>query len=50
MNGFGTARAVGGTIGGIANGVKNTTLRTVGSVQEFFTGERTIGPQDENNE
>ena len=41
---------VGGTIGGIANGVKNTTLRTVGTVQEFFTGERTIGPQDENKE
>ena len=41
---------VGGTIGGIANGVKNTTLRTVGTVQEFFTGERTIGPRDENND
>ena len=41
---------VGGTLGGIANGVKNTTLRTVGSVQEFFTGERTIGPRDENDE
>jgi hypothetical protein len=41
---------VGGTLGGIANGVKNTTLRTVGSVQEFFTGERTIGPRDENDQ
>jgi hypothetical protein len=41
---------VGGTLGGIANGVKNTTLRTVGSVQEFFTGERTVGPRDENDE
>ena len=40
---------VGGTLGGIANGVKNTTLRTVGTVQEFFTGERTIGPRDEND-
>jgi hypothetical protein len=41
---------VGGTLGGIANGVKNTTLRTVGSVQEFFTGERTIGPRDEDDD
>ncbi|HEY5742162.1 MAG TPA: hypothetical protein VIS99_06440 [Terrimicrobiaceae bacterium] len=41
---------VGGTIGGIANGVKNTTLRTVGSVQEFFTGDRTIGPRDEDDQ
>lgn len=41
---------VGGTIGGIANGVKNTTLRTVGTVEEFFTGERTIGPKDEDDE
>lgn len=41
---------VGGTLGGIANGVKNTTLRTVGTVQEFFTGERTVGPKDENDE
>jgi hypothetical protein len=41
---------VGGTLGGIANGVKNTTLRTVGNVQQFFTGERTIGPRDENDD
>lgn len=41
---------VGGTLGGIANGVKNTTLRTVGTVQEFFTGERTVGPRDENDD
>lgn len=41
---------LGGTLGGIANGVKNTTLRTVGSVQEFFTGERSIGPRDEDDE
>ena len=41
---------VGGTVGGIANGVKNTTLRTVGNVQEFFTGQRTVGPKDENDE
>jgi hypothetical protein len=46
----GVVGRVGGTLGGIANGVKNTTLRTVGTVQEFFTGERTIGPRDENNE
>jgi len=36
-----------GTLGGVANGVKDTTLRTVGTVQEFFTGERTIGPKDD---
>jgi hypothetical protein len=41
---------VGGTVGGVANGVKNTTLRTVGTVQEFFTGERTIGPKNEDDE
>ncbi len=41
---------VGGTLGGIANGVKDTTLRTVGSVQEFFTGQRTIGPRDEEDD
>jgi hypothetical protein len=41
---------VGGTLGGIANGVKNTTLRTVGTVQEFFTGQRTIGPRDEDDD
>lgn len=41
---------VGGTLGGIANGVKNTTLRTVGNVQEFFTGERTIGPRNEDDD
>ena len=41
---------VGGTLGGIANGVKNTTLRTVGTVQEFFTGERTIGPKQDDDD
>jgi hypothetical protein len=41
---------VGGTLGGIANGVKNTTLRTVGTVQEFFTGERTIGPKKDDDD
>jgi hypothetical protein len=30
--------------------VKDTTLRTVGTVQEFLTGERTIGPKDEDDE
>lgn len=49
-----TGRQIGGligTVGGVlentANKVKNTTLRTVGTVQEVLTGERTIGPQDE---
>jgi len=41
---------VGGTVEGVANAVKDTTLRTVGTVQEFFTGERTIGPKDEDDQ
>ena len=41
---------VGGTLGNVGNAVKDTTLRTVGSVQEFLTGERTIGPKDEDDE
>ena len=41
---------VGGTLGNVGNAVKDTTLRTVGSVQEFLTGERTIGPRDEDDE
>ncbi|MGB9278105.1 MAG: hypothetical protein WCC08_23045 [Terrimicrobiaceae bacterium] len=41
---------VGGTLGNVGNTVKDTTLRTVGSVQEFLTGERTIGPKDEDDE
>ena len=41
---------VGGTLGGVANTVKDTTLRTVGTVQEFLTGERTIGPKDEDDQ
>lgn len=41
---------VGGTLGGVANTVKDTTLRTVGTVQEFLTGERTIGPRDEDDQ
>ena len=40
---------VGGTLGGVANTVKDKTLRTVGTVQEFLTGERTIGPRDEDD-
>ena len=40
---------VGGTLGGVANTVKDTTLRTAGTVQEFLTGERTIGPKDEDD-
>ena len=41
---------VGGTLEGVANTVKDSTLRTVGTVQEFFTGERTIGPRDEDDQ
>jgi hypothetical protein len=41
---------VGGTLEGVANAVKDTTLRTAGTVQEFFTGERTIGPKDEDDQ
>ncbi len=41
---------VGGTLGGVANTVKDKTLRTVGTVQEFLTGERTIGPRDEDDQ
>ena len=41
---------VGGTLGNVGNTVKDTTLRTVGSVQEFLTGERTIGPRDGDDE
>ncbi len=41
---------VGGTLGNVGNAVKDTTLRTVGSVQEFLTGERTIGPRDDDDE
>ena len=36
-----TIHKTGSTIG-------NTTLRTIGSVQEFLVGERTIGPKDDN--
>jgi hypothetical protein len=41
---------VGGTLENVGKGVRDTTLRTVGRVQEFLTGERTIGPQDEDEE
>jgi hypothetical protein len=41
---------VGGTLQNVGNAVKDTTLRTVGRVQEFLTGERTIGPQNEDEE
>jgi hypothetical protein len=33
-----------------AKKVQNTTLRTLGTVQEFLVGERTIGPADDNPE
>lgn len=52
----GPTRRLGGVLGtatGIvertANNVKNVTLRTVGTVQEVLTGERTIGPKDDDN-
>jgi len=48
-----TGQKMGGLIGKVtgtversANTVKNVTLRTVGNVQEFLTGDRTIGPKD----
>lgn len=48
-----TGQRMGGLIGKVtgtversANTVKNVTLRTVGNVQEFLTGDRTIGPKD----
>jgi hypothetical protein len=48
-------KKVGGLIGKIvdftestARKVGDTTLRTVGTVQEFLVGERTIGPKEEN--
>jgi hypothetical protein len=48
-------KKVGGLIGKIgdftestARKVGETTLRTVGTVQEFLVGERTIGPKEEN--
>lgn len=43
-----------GTVGNVithtANTVKDTTLRTVGTVQEVLTGERTIGPKENEGE
>ena len=52
----GPTRRIGGVIGtatGIvertANNVKNVTLRTAGTVQEVLTGERTIGPKDDDD-
>jgi hypothetical protein len=48
------SKKAGGLLGKIADftestarKVGDTTLRTVGSVQEFLVGERTIGPKDE---
>jgi hypothetical protein len=48
-----TGQRMGGLIGKVtgtveksANTVKDVTLRTVGNVQEFLTGDRTIGPRD----
>ena len=41
---------VGGTLENVGTAVKDKTLRTVGRVQEFLTGERTIGPKDDDDE
>jgi hypothetical protein len=41
---------IGGTLENVGNAVKDKTLRTVGRVQEFLTGERTIGPKDDDDE
>ncbi len=38
---------VGGVAKSTANRVKDSTLRAVGTVQEIITGDRTIGPTDE---
>jgi len=43
----GVIGTVGNVLGNTANKVKNGTLRAVGTVQEVLTGERTVGPQDE---
>ncbi len=43
----GVIGTVGGTVERTATKVKDTTLRAVGAVQEVLTGERTIGPKDE---
>lgn len=47
---------IGGLIGtvrdkatGFGLKVSDTTLRTVGTVEKFFTGEKTIGPRDDKN-
>lgn len=47
---------IGGLIGtvrdkatGLGLKVSDTTLRTVGTVEKFFTGEKTIGPRDDKN-
>lgn len=42
----GVIGTVGNVLNNTANKVKDTTLRTVGTVQEVLTGERTIGPKD----
>jgi hypothetical protein len=51
----GTGQRVGGVIGTVTGAVekagttaKDATLRAVGTVQEVLTGERTIGPKDDN--
>jgi hypothetical protein len=50
----GASKRPGGLVGTVvdftestAKKVQNTTLRTIGTVQEFLVGERTIGPDDD---
>lgn len=42
----GVVGTVGNVVEGTAHKVKDATLRAVGTVQEVLTGERTVGPQD----
>lgn len=50
----GSPKRVGGLVGKIvdftestAKKVENSTLRTIGNIQEFLVGERTVGPRDD---
>lgn len=43
----GVVNSVTGAVERTAKGVSNAAMRGVGTVQEVFTGERTVGPKDE---
>lgn len=52
-----SSKPIGGVIGdardlgvNVGRRVSDTTLRTIGAVQKFLTGERTIGPSDEDSQ